>query len=351
MSNASTGHHDDADRYEIRLQGHLGPRWSAWFDGLSVINEPDGNTVISGPVADQAALHGLLQKARDVGLPLVSVTSAETDQPDVSAVDPRQPLTENSHKENEMNVTDRTTATKRVPMGSLRKSALAAGILYLATFVSIPILALYAPVLTDPNWVNGPGPDTPVLIGGVLEVIVALAGIGTAIALFPVVKRQNEGVALGFVGARVLEAAALFAGVVALLSVVTLRQSGAGADAMVAGQTLAAQYGWSFLLGGSLMPAINALLLGSLLYRSRLVPRILPLLGMIGAPLLLASDFAVLFGLWDRVSLQSGIAAIPIAVWEFSLGVYLIVKGFKPSPITADMTAATARPAYQDTAA
>ena len=233
-----------------------------------------------------------------------------------------------------MNVIARTTATKRVPMDSLRKTALVAGILYLATFVSIPILALYTPVLNDPNWVTGPGPDTPILIGGVLEVIVALAGIGTAVALYPVVKRQNGGVALGFVGTRVLEAAALFAGVV------TLRQSGAGADAVVTGQALVAQYGWSFLLGGSLMPAMNALLLGSLLYRSGLVPRILPILGLIGAPLLLASDFAVLFGLWDRVSLQSGIAAIPIAIWEFSLGVYLIVKGFKPSPITAGMNAA-----------
>jgi len=110
-------------------------------------------------------------------------------------------------------------------MDSLRKTALVAGILYLATFVSIPILALYAPALNDPNWVTGPGPDTPILIGGVLEVIVALAGIGTAVALYPVVKRQNGGVALGFVGTRVLEAAALFAGVVALLSLVTLRQS------------------------------------------------------------------------------------------------------------------------------
>jgi hypothetical protein len=247
-----------------------------------------------------------------------------------------------------MTVIARTSATTRVPMDSLRKTALVAGILYLTTFVSIPILSLYAPMLNDPNWAAGPGPDTPILIGGVLEVIVALAGIGTAIALYPVVKRQNGAVALGFVGTRVLEAAALFAGVVALLSVVTLRQSGAGTDAIVTGQALVAQYGWSFLLGGSLMPAINALLLGSLLYRSGLVPRILPLLGLIGAPLLLASDFAVLFGLWDRISLQSGIAAIPIAIWEFSLGVYLIVRGFKPSPITAGMNAAAiARTANQ----
>jgi hypothetical protein len=230
-------------------------------------------------------------------------------------------------------------------MNSLRKTALVAGVLYIITFISIPTLVLYGPVLGDPNYIVGPGPDTPVIIGGILEVIVALAGIGTAVALYPVVKRQNEGVALGFVGSRTLEAAAIVAGVVSLLSLVTLRQAGAGAGALVTRQALVAQYNWSFLLGQSLMPAVNALLLGSLLYQSRLVPRVLPVVGFIGAALLLASDAAVLFGLWDRISAPSGLLAIPIALWEFSLGVYLIVKGFKPSPITAGMTAAASRDA------
>ena len=125
-------------------------------------------------------------------------------------------------------------------MDPLRKTALVAGMLYLITFVSIPTLALYGPVRNDPNYIVGPGPDTAVLFGGFLEVIVALAGIGTAVALYPVVKRQNEGVALGFVGSRVLEAATIFAGVVSLLSIVTLRQAGAGADALVTGQALVA---------------------------------------------------------------------------------------------------------------
>jgi hypothetical protein len=199
-------------------------------------------------------------------------------------------------------------------------------------------------VLSDPNYIVGPGPDTPVIIGAILEVIVALAGVGTAVVLYPVVKRQNEAAALGFVGSRTLEGAAIVAGVVSLLSLVTLRQAGAGAGALATGQALAASYNWFFLLGQSLMPVVNALLLGSLLYRSRLVPRILPLVGLIGAPILLASDIAVLFGLWDRISAPSGLLALPIALWEFSLGVYLIVKGFKPSPITAGMTAINNQP-------
>lgn len=217
-------------------------------------------------------------------------------------------------------------------MNSSRGNALAAGVLYLLTFVSIPTLSLYGPV-HDPNYVVGPGPDTPTLIGAVLEMVVAMACIGTAVALHSVVKRQNEGVALGFVGARILEAATIFAGMACLLSVVSLRQAGAGTAALATTQALVALYDRLFLLGQGLMPAVNALLLGSLLYRSRLVPRVLPLLGFVGAPLLLASHAAVVFGLLERVSALAGIAALPIALWELSLGVWLVAKGFNASAL------------------
>ena len=237
-----------------------------------------------------------------------------------------------------------TAATKRVPMDSLRKTALVAGALYLITFAtSIPARILFGPV-KDPNYILGPGvADTQVLFAGFLDVMLALACIGTAVALYPVIKRQNEGVALGFVGSRTLEAAIIVTGVIALLSVVTLRQAGAGADALVAGQALVAVYNWAFLFGPGFMACVNALLLGSLLYRSGLVPRIIPLVGLTGAPLLFASDLAVMFGLWEQVSLPAGIATVPIALWEVSLGAYLVVKGFKPSPITAGMVAAGIR--------
>jgi hypothetical protein len=232
----------------------------------------------------------------------------------------------------------RTAAAKRAPMDKMRRTALIAGVFYLITFVSIPTLALYGPVRDHRDWVLSSGASTGVLLGGFLEVIVALAGIGTAVTLYPVVKRQNEGVALGFVAARVLEAGMIFAGVVSLLSLVTLRQdlggaSGADAAALVtAGASHVAVYNWTFLLSQSLMPGVNALLLGSLLYRSRLVPRIIPVLGLIGAPLLIASVFATLFG---GIKLGSPLfAALPVAAWELSLGVWLVVKGFRPSPIT-----------------
>jgi hypothetical protein len=224
-------------------------------------------------------------------------------------------------------------------MSSLRKTALVAGVLYLLSFVSIPTLFLYAAV-KSPNYIVGPGPDTAAIVGGILEVIVALAGIGTAVALFPVLKRQNEGVALGFVGSRVLEAATIFVGVMILLTVVTLRQSGVGAGALVTGHTLVVMYNRIFLLGQGFIPAVNALLLGSLLYQSRLVPRVLPTLGFIGAAVLVASDIGTLFGVWGQFSAVAALATLPIAAWEFSLGVYLIVKGFKPSPILASATRA-----------
>jgi len=246
--------------------------------------------------------------------------------------------------------TTKTAAPKGAPMTSLRKTSLTAGVLYLITFVSIPTLFLYSPV-KEANYIVGSGPDTQVLIGGLLEIIVALAGIGTAVTLYPVVKRQNQGVALGFVSMRTLEAATIFAGVVSLLSVVTVRQAGAGTDALVTGQVLTAQYHWTFLLGQALLPGINAVLLGSLMYKSRLVPRWLPVLGLIGAPIIFASVIAKYFGVYDELSVWSGLAALPIAVWEFSLGVYLTVKGFKPCAITAEMTAAATPPTNRDVTA
>lgn len=230
-------------------------------------------------------------------------------------------------------------------MSPLRKTALVAGVLYLLTFVSIPTLALYGPV-HDPKYILGAGPDTAAIIGGVLEIIVALAGIGTAVVLFPVLKRQNEGIALGLVASRILEASTIFVGVAFILSIVTLRQAGAGADALVTSHALISLYDRIFLFGQSFMPAINDLLLGLLLYQSRLVPRILSLTGILGAVPLVAGDIAVLFGLIGQHSPLAGLAALLVTLFEFSLGVWLIVKGFKPAPIlssdTRDVSVATA---------
>jgi hypothetical protein len=258
-----------------------------------------------------------------------------------------------------MTTTTRTTATKpppakRIPMTSLRKTALVAGVFYLITFISIPTLAIYGPVKNHRDWILSSGSSTGVLVGGLLEVIVALAGIGTAVTLYPVVKRQHEGLALGFVTARVLEGAMILTGVVSLLSLVTLRQAGAAgtnaASLVAVGASHVAVYNWTFLLSQSLMPGINALLLGSLMYRSRLVPRVIPVMGLIGGPLLIIAVFATLLGQHSSLSGLAGLPVIPVAAWEFSLGMWLVVKGFRPSSITAETIAASTPLAYEDVA-
>src|SRR5918998_3231520 len=240
-------------------------------------------------------------------------------------------------------------AAPRPPMDRMRRTSLAAGILYLVTFVSIPTLALYQDVRGKTDFVLGAGSDTGVLVAASSEVVVALAGIGTAVVLFPVAKRVSETAALGFVTSRVVEGVLIIVGVVSVLTLLTLRTdvaSTAGADPaslLTTGHTLAAVYDWTFLLSQSLMPVVNALCLGYVLYRSGLVPRILPTIGLIGAPLLLAADIAIFFGVFDRTG-PIALAALLIAAWGFSLGVYLTVKGFRPSAVAA-LRSRTAEPA------
>lgn len=254
--------------------------------------------------------------------------------------------------------THQTSTTPTSRMDPMRKTALAAGLLYIATFVfSIPALALYHGVLKDPAFVLGAGSDQGVLWGGLIEIITALAGIGTAVVLYPVVKRYSATRAQGFIASRSIEAAMIMVGVLAVLSVFTLRHDlagGTGADAASASAVahgLVAIKNWSFLIGPGLMPAINALCLATVMHRSRLVPRIIPTLGLIGAPLLVVSSTATLFGAWDQVSAAAFLFALPIAAWEFSLGVWMTVKGFRtPTTASGETTVPDAAPAFSTAA-
>ena len=243
--------------------------------------------------------------------------------------------------------------TPHIPRGRMdpmRRISLTVGILYVVTFVSIPTLALYKAVKDDAGaFVLGAGSSSGLQWGVLSEVIVGLAGIGTAVVLYPVAKRVSQTAALGFVAARLLETCLIFVSVVNLLSLTTLRNdvaSTAGTDSaslVTIGHTLVANYNWTFLLSQSLMPVACDLFLGYVLYRSALVPRILPIIAFIGAPLLLISDIAVFFGAYPQVSSIAGLAALPVAVFELSLGIWLIVKGFKPTPLTTGATS-TLRP-------
>jgi len=212
-----------------------------------------------------------------------------------------------------------------------------AGAFYLLTFLSsIPALLLIGPVLHQSDYIVSTGADTRVVWGCVLDVVNAFASVGTAVALFPVVRRQNEAAALGFVASRLIEAAVILTGVVCLLAVVSLRDPGAH-DLVPVGRALVEVRNRTFLLGPGLMPVFNALLLGTLLYRSRLVPRPIPAIGLAGAPLQLASTALVLSGVIDQVSGPASLLTVPIAAWEFSVGGYLLVRGLRagaPAPVS-----------------
>jgi hypothetical protein len=221
---------------------------------------------------------------------------------------------------------------------STRKTALVVGVLFVVTFVaSIGAVVAYGPVLTDPGYVTGGGADARVFLGAFLEMILIIANIGTAVLLFPILKRQNEGLALGYVTARIVECTFILIGLLSLLTVVALRQDPARAvqsSAVAVGHSLVALHAWTFLLGpGWTVGVGNGLLLGYLMYRSRLVPRPMALLGLIGGPLIIASGTAILFGVFKAGSAWQGIATIPEVLWEASLGLYLIFRGFRASPI------------------
>jgi hypothetical protein len=240
-----------------------------------------------------------------------------------------------------MNSAIRAAASTRIPVNTMRKTALAGGALYLMTFLSIPRLALFGPVLDNPNYILGSGSATGVIVGIVLELIVALAIVGTGVALYPILKRQNEGVALGFVSARVIETGIIAVGIISLLAVVGLRQDvTAGTDPaslVTTGQALVSIQNLTFLIGQGLLPGINGIVLGYLFFRSGLVPRVLPAMGLIGGPLMISSVIGQLFGINEQVSVWSGIALVPIFLWELSLGLWLVFKGFRPSAVAALM--------------
>jgi hypothetical protein len=234
-------------------------------------------------------------------------------------------------------------------MDPTRRSAFVAGVLYLVTFLSsIPAYLLLTPMLDDPSWMIGTGSDAGVRLGLTLDMVNAMAAIGTAVALFTVLRRVHEGLILGFVTTRLLEAAIIAAGVASALAAVTLRTPGAtGAEAatlVATGDALIGLRDWTFILGPGLMPAFNALLLGTILFRSGLVPRWIPALGLIGGPLLLSSTVGMMLGVNELGSAWSGIATAPIFAWELLVGLWMTFKGFRPAAraaITAPTIATT----------
>src|SRR3954466_5504407 len=218
-----------------------------------------------------------------------------------------------------------------------QKRARVFGVLFLITFVtSIPALALYQPVLDHPvGYIAGAGHDGQILFAALLELLLIIANIGTAVVIFPIVRRKNEELALGYVTARVIECTFILVGILSVLAIITLRNQVAGAAEGTVAYTLAGIKDWTFLLGPcSVVGWGNGLILGYLMYGSELVPRGACWLGLIGGPLLIATGTAILFtgnDPSDALRSLQGIATIPEFVWELFLGVYCTFKGFRPS--------------------
>jgi hypothetical protein len=233
--------------------------------------------------------------------------------------------------------TDRRSSTL-----DARKIATLTGWLMVVTFVtSIPAyFILYAPVRDHPDYITGTGsdPTASVALGAVLELILIIANVGTAVVPYVVFKRYSEGLALGYVAARLVECTFIAIGIVSLLTFLFMRQEGtAGGDAGL-GEAFVAIYDRAFLIGPGFFAGVaNGMVLGYLMYRSGLVPRGMAMLGLIGGPLVAASGIAVMFDAIERGGAVQAVATIPEFLWELSFGIYLIVKGFKPSPILAGL--------------
>lgn len=213
-----------------------------------------------------------------------------------------------------------------------RTVARRAGLLYLLTFISIPTLTLYAAAKKS-GYLTESGFDSVAATGGVLELIMALACIGTAVVLYPVLKKQNKTLALGLVSSRILEAAVIFVGVAVIFTLIALRQADLTVDMEAVGQAFAVLYDKLFLVSQSLLPAVNNLLLGALLYSSRLIPRGITLIGLVGAPLLILGFIGMAFGGIEQGGSWAGLAALLVAVFECTVGVWLLVKGFSKKAV------------------
>jgi hypothetical protein len=245
-----------------------------------------------------------------------------------------------------MNPQTATTTTRskgEVQVNSTRRIALVVGVLFILTFItSIAGAFAYGPVLTDAHYVTGAGADTRVFLGAFLELLLIISNIGCAVWLFPLLKRQNEGIALGYVAARIMECTLILIGILSVLAVVTLRQGAAGADAgalVTVGKSLIGIKNWTFLLGPGFVDGIGTgLMLGWLLYRSGLVSRRVALLGVIGGPLLAVSGIVVMFGVTPPQSPLQNLATVPEIIWEAFLGLWLTFKGFRPVALGTNTT-------------
>ena len=226
-------------------------------------------------------------------------------------------------------------------MSSARKSAMIAGVLFiLADVTAILGLILYGPILDGPNYlVSGAANSNQVILGAVMELILACSIVGISITLFPYLRKFNEGMALGYVCFRLFEAVIIAVGIVSVLSLLTLShafvKAGASASSyyQTLGSILIATHNWTFLLGPNFMLGINTMMCGYLLYRSKLAPRFIAVMGLVGATLILIAALLEMFGIILQLTTWAAVLALPVFAYELTLAIWLIVKGFNISAV------------------
>jgi len=314
----------NAQYYEIRLKGHLEARWSYRFEGLTITLEEDGNTLLSGPVADQAALHGWLKKVRDLGMPLVSVIQIQLDET-------------HSYRSN-----------KEKKMNTNRKTAIIVGILFILGFAGAFGPVAMKPILDDPMYLAKIFENkNTVMVGALSQLIMALACAGIAIGLYPILKKHNESLALGVVGFRLIENIFKIIAALALLSLLTLSRESVKDDAVAvsafqaAGASLHAIHFWSALVLAHFGFCLGALMYYYVFYRSNLIPRWLSGWGIAAILMHLTGALITMFTQIDPFSTSTSLLSIPIGLNELTLAGWLIVKGFNPSAV-ASLSAKTA---------
>lgn len=225
---------------------------------------------------------------------------------------------------------------------SNRNVAIIVGILFLLTEVtSITGLLLYGPILNDPEYIiKGAVHETRVVWGAFLEVLLVFAVIGTSITLFPILKKYNESMAIGTVCFRLLEATIIIIGIMSLLAIVTLnheflKEANPNISSyLMAGKLLLDIHNWTFLYGPNLILGPSTFMTSYLLYKLKLVPRVVTYLGLVGGPLISAVAVMVMFGVFSQLSIWGVGLAIPVFAYEVSLAIWLIAKGFKSTPAT-----------------
>lgn len=235
-----------------------------------------------------------------------------------------------------MNASTLAASLPGARMDPYRRIALYTGLFWVITYItSIPALLLFDPVINDANYIVGAGDDNRIFLGAFLELILIIANIGTALAPLAILRRQSERLAFGFLAARIMESVFIAVGILSVLAVVAMRQNGGGEDPaslVIAGKSLVAIKDLTFMLGPGFVVGIgNGLIMGYLMYRSGLIPRGLAMLGLVGGPLICAAGVAMMFGVLELGSPMQMIVTIPEFIWELSLGIWLIAKGFNAS--------------------